>query len=422
MFFIKIIFSTSRMNTTRFNRFIQSSKIDKKLYQEEGIRWCIDKEINHKDGVRGGFICDEMGLGKTIMMLAVIVVNLIPRTLIVLPNALIEQWTNEIRNKLGHNAIIYHGDKKKSISLEQLNKSFLVITTYGTIATDTDLHKIVWSRVIFDEAHNIKNKNTKRFSYAFRLNAKICWLVTGTPLQNSLFDFRSLASLLRINNKEDEYICKHFVLKRTKKEVGLELKPIVTSREIIPFASKEKKILEKMDYSSALVRFLRERQLCIFPPMIKYSNVGSSKMDYVVKKIVENNNNGKLIFCHFRKEMDELKNRLEMFGINKIHIYDGRINMNQRNKILKEKNNVLILQIKTCCEGLNLQEHYSEIYFVSPHWNPSVEQQAIARCHRYGQQKEVQVYRFYMDGSVEQYILGIQEKKNMIVNKLFESI
>jgi SNF2 family DNA or RNA helicase len=71
---------------------------------------------------------------------------------------------------------------------------------------------------------------------------------------------------------------------------------------------------------------------------------------------------------------------------------------------------------------LNLQEHYSEIYFVSPHWNPSVEQQAIARCHRYGQQKEVQVYRFYMDGSVEQYILGIQEKKNMIVNKLFESI
>ena len=154
--------------------------------------------------------------------------------------------------------------------------------------------------------------------------------------------------------------------------------------------------------------------------MIKYSNVGSSKMDYVVKKIVENNNNnGKLIFCHFRKEMDELKYRLEMFGINKIHIYDGRITINQRNNILKEKNNVLILQIKTCCEGLNLQEHYSEIYFVSPHWNPSVEQQAIARCHRYGQQKEVQVYRFYMDGSIEQYILAIQEKKNLIVESLF---
>jgi SNF2 family DNA or RNA helicase len=408
------------MNVTRFNRFLKFSKVDKKSYQEEGIKWCVDKEINHKDGVRGGFICDEMGLGKTIMMLAVIIVNMIPRTLIVLPNALMEQWKNEIRNKLGHNALIYHGDKKKSISLEQLNKSFIVITTYGTVATDSDLHKVIWSRVIFDEAHNIKNKNTKRFSYALRLNTRICWLVTGTPLQNSLSDFRSLASLLRINNKKDEYICKHFVLKRTKKEVGLELNPIVTFRQVIPFASKEKNVLNKMNYTSALVRFLRERQLCIFPPMIQYSNVGSSKMDCVVRKIVENNNNnGKLIFCHFRQEMDELKNRLEMIGMEKIHIYDGRVNMNQRNEILKNKNNVLILQIKTCCEGLNLQEHYSEIYFVSPHWNPSVEQQAIARCHRYGQQKDVQVYRFYMDDSIEQYILAIQEKKNLIVESLF---
>ena len=361
-----------------------------------------------------------MGLGKTIMMLAVIVVNMVPRTLIVLPNALMEQWKNEIRNKLGHSAIIYHGNKKKSISLKQLNTSLIVITTYGTLSTDTDLHKVRWSRVIFDEAHNIKNKNTKRFSSCFQLKTSICWLVTGTPLQNSLTDFRSLATLLHMNHKENEYICKHYVLKRTKKDVGLELKPIVTSNVVIPFAPKEKDVLNKMNYTSALVRFLRERQLCIFPPMIKYSNVGSSKMDVVVRKIVENNNNnGKLVFCHFRREMDELKERLEMFGIEKIHIYYGRVNMNQRNNILKEKNNVLILQIKTCCEGLNLQEHYSEIYFVSPHWNPSVEQQAIARCHRYGQQKEVQVYRFYIEKSIEQYILAIQEKKNLIVESLF---
>jgi len=408
------------MNTTRFNRFIEFSKIDKKSYQEEGIRWCIEKEIKHTDGVRGGFICDEMGLGKTIMMLAVIVVNFIPRTLIVLPNALMDQWKKEIHNKLGHSAIIYHGENKKSISLEQLNKSIIVITTYGTLATESNLHNVKWSRVIFDEAHNIKNKNTKRFSYAFRLKTKICWLVTGTPLQNSLSDFRSLATLLRIHNKENDYICDHFVLKRTKKQVGLDLKPIVSSQQVIPFASPEKKILNKINDTSVLVRFLRERQLCIFPPLIKSQYLTSSKMDCVVKKIIDNNNNnGKLVFCHFRQEMDELKRRLEMCGMDKIHIYDGRINMNQRNNILKEKNNVLILQIKTCCEGLNLQEHYSEIYFVSPHWNPSVESQAIARCHRYGQQKDVHVYRFYMEDSIEQYILGIQKKKKLIVDSLF---
>ena len=124
-----MFFSTSRMNTTRFNRFIQSSKIDKKLYQEEGIRWCVDKEINHKDGVRGGFICDEMGLGKTIMMLAVIVVNMIPRTLIVLPNALIEQWNNELKefeleyNKWFDKYSLYNDDIKSNNTLNPKKKN-----------------------------------------------------------------------------------------------------------------------------------------------------------------------------------------------------------------------------------------------------------------------------------------------------------
>ena len=54
------------------------------------------------------------------------------------------------------------------------------------------------------------------------------------------------------------------------------------------------------------------------------------------------------------------------------------------------------MQIQTGCEGLNLQQNYSEIYFVSPHWNPAVEDQAIARCHRIGQVKPVFVHRFEM--------------------------
>ena len=56
------------------------------------------------------------------------------------------------------------------------------------------------------------------------------------------------------------------------------------------------------------------------------------------------------------------------------------------------------MQIQTGCEGLNLQENYSEIYFVSPHWNPAIEDQAIARCHRIGQLKQVYVFRFKMEG------------------------
>jgi SNF2 family DNA or RNA helicase len=64
---------------------------------------------------------------------------------------------------------------------------------------------------------------------------------------------------------------------------------------------------------------------------------------------------------------------------------------------LNTPHDVLILQIQTGCEGLNLQENYSEVYFVAPHWNPAIEDQAVARCHRLGQKKQVHVFRFKME-------------------------
>jgi len=82
---------------------------------------------------------------------------------------------------------------------------------------------------------------------------------------------------------------------------------------------------------------------------------------------------------------------------------------------------VMIVQIQTACEGLNMQ-HFQEIYFTSPHWNPAVEDQAVARAHRIGQDKPVDVYRFVMNGfgrrsiSFEQYCLKIQERKREIMN------
>ena len=83
---------------------------------------------------------------------------------------------------------------------------------------------------------------------------------------------------------------------------------------------------------------------------------------------------------------------LEGGGMN-VKTFDGRVPASQRNEILTGNCDCLILQIKTGCEGLNLQQ-FSEIYFVSPHWNPAVEDQAVARCHRMGQESNVEVFRF----------------------------
>lgn len=80
------------------------------------------------------------------------------------------------------------------------------------------------------------------------------------------------------------------------------------------------------------------------------------------------------------------------------------------------KTPILILQIRSGCEGLNLQNEFSDVYFVSPNWNPTLEDQAIARCHRIGQQKKVFVYRFYMDSllSNSEKIAENQNKKNIV--------
>jgi SNF2 family DNA or RNA helicase len=156
----------------------------------------------------------------------------------------------------------------------------------------------------------------------------------------------------------------------------------------------------------------------------------SSKIDSVVDSIMQraNNGNGKLLFCHFKEEMNEIAVRLRAGGVN-VGILDGKITKNARHKLLSEKKDVLILQIQTGCEGVNLQDNYSEIYFVSPHWNPYVEDQAIARCHRIGQKKPVFVWRFEMTNfdscsvekktkNLEEYVVDVQNGKRIIVNNL----
>ena len=119
-----------------------------------------------------------------------------------------------------------------------------------------------------------------------------------------------------------------------------------------------------------------------------------------------------------------------MGGMTKIATFDGRTSHGKRSEILTSKNDVLILQIQTGCEGLNLQEFFSEVYFVSPHWNPAVEDQAIARCHRIGQQVDVEVFKFEMDGfglncdtlldsaTLDKYVNCVQNVKRDIANSV----
>lgn len=217
---------------------------------------------------------------------------------------------------------------------------------------------------------------------------------------------------------------------------------------------------------SVLPIFMLMRQSCILPTLA-YSSLErraiindmsidgfdspptNSKMSAVVNKIVENKNTrkGKLVFCLFMKEMDHLVSELKIKGFNPITINGGSTEKQRRAAlqcgpsesewtILAPKlpthighiintflvPNVLIAQIQTSCEGLNLQ-HFSEIYFTTPHWNPAVENQAVARCHRIGQVKPVDVYKFVTvfdkkedndSISLDQYCIEVQNMKKKI--------
>ena len=146
-----------------------------------------------------------------------------------------------------------------------------------------------------------------------------------------------------------------------------------------------------------------------------------SKMNKVCNDLKQNKNTNKskILFCSFRKEIDYLYDQTTSMGYT-VAIIDGRTSNDQRKSILESGSiyDILILQISSCSEGLNLQS-YSEIYITSPNWNPAMEDQAVARCHRLGQKENVNVYRYIMENfdeegtqiSLDSYIERIQSNK-----------
>lgn len=458
---------------TTFKAWCDAKCLDVKPHQVCGKNWCLDKE--HKDG--GGILADEMGLGKTIVMCSLMRLNFQERNLIVVPRALLKQWKIILGKLMGYQCngiFVFHGKSLASWDSEEISEWNVVLTTYGMISTrkkvgyKSPLWGVDWGRVIYDEAHNMRDMKGNVFNGAIKIKSKIKWMVTGTPIQNRLQDISSLALLLgeRIRGNEHlkEFI-RNRVLRRTKKELCIEMPEIETCIVDVSFKSEEEELMSKaihsrcgftkvtltnvdkvitmMEGPNPLVMYIRSRQMCVYPKLvvdnleqIKQNDEmledcdfdtfqSRSKIDAVVEKIKnEKKEEKKIIFCHYRKEIDCFKEILERHGFS-VCVLDGRTKRGEFDKICNSTDyDVLLGQIKTVSEGLNLQQ-YSQVYFTSPHWNPAMEDQCVARCHRIGQKKDVKVFKFIIkwteeegDVTLDEYANMVQEKKREYMNMI----
>lgn len=532
----------------RFDKWVEEAKLRSLSYQREGVEWMLRKELGfdkvplyndyvlpfdkglkpEDNAFHTAIMADDMGLGKTIQFIGLMLSNFKKKTLIVLPNALLEQWNAEIYRLLGHKVYMYHGVKntftKKTIEgeekrkhykdvCERVKKSYIVITTYGTLTcsyrtTYNILGSVKWDRVVFDEAHYLRNPYSKVSMAAKTLHSSFKWMITGTPIQNHMKDLLSLLEVggYNIASPRDiermQIVLSKFMLRRTKESVGIHLPRVRHHKVVVPWKNKRekelslcfhridlmrcikedlemqeedpcdtvenntpdrvnKKIPTCMDYFVSelcpliIGRFIRMKQMCCVPSSMssnieKYNKehkelskeikeelelsiMSHSKMDAVLSVIEERKENGrpKIIFAYFRDEIEMLERRVKNeLGLT-CGVIDGRTTKTKRDVVLEELYDVLILQIRSCCEGLNLQK-YKEIYFTSIHWNPSVEEQAIARAHRIGQEEEVDIFQFIMENlespsvnddggkylTMDMYCDNVQERKRELIREV----
>jgi len=439
-------------------------------YQKAGYNWF---QFLKKYGF-GGCLADDMGLGKTVQTLALLQKEKeshgdeagLPTSLIIMPTSLIYNWLSEAGRFAPGLQILNYTGTNRSRDASEFSGYDVVISTYGVARIDeavlSDFH---FHYIILDESQNIKNVSSKSFKAINVLRARHRLILSGTPVENSVsdlwpqmafvnpgllgsFSFFTKEFVIPIEKKKDEdaakrlqALIKPFVLRRTKAQVASEL-PEKSEKvfycDMTPEqAEKYERI--KAEYRNLMLEQLEDgtfrrsgiqvlqglsklRQLANHPGMIDSEYEGSSgKFENVIRTLetVLLRGHKVLIFSQFVRQMRIYADYFQKNHIQYAYLDGATQNRQEVVERFRTQDDVhvFLISIKAGGVGLNLTEA-DYVFILDPWWNPAVEQQAVDRAHRIGQKQHVFIYKFITKDSVEEKILALQKRKQMIAENL----
>lgn len=439
-------------------------------YQRLGVAWLW---FLRKQEL-GGILADEMGLGKTLQAIGLLLAAAGEKqggraNLVVAPASLLENWRRELaRFAPSLRVFVHHGEQRLS-GVDAFSAHDLVITSYGTLVRDRDLFSSgEFSVLVADEAQHIKNRRSLNAQALRQLPAKARFLLTGTPLENSLDDLRSLFDFLMpgyltpapagLRGEEkswyDERLLARtapYILRRTKSAVAKELPPKIENvtwcemspeqsslyRQMQESSERELLDLETGGASEARLRFamltqlLRLRQICCDPRLVAKGTAPgkvapSAKLALLRELLDEAIDDGHrvLVFSQFSSMLGLIREELQEAGLESCYL-DGSMNAKARQAEVDRFQGsaqvpVFLLSLKAGGVGLNLTGADTVVHF-DPWWNPAAEAQASDRAHRIGQTRTVTSYKLICSGTVEEKVLALQSEKRALLADVFEA-
>lgn len=428
-------------------------------YQKYGYQWM--KTLGTYGF--GGILADDMGLGKTLQSIAYMLsergASQEP-ALIVAPASLIYNWNNELKRFAPElKAIVVAGSKQERDDvLETAGTDVdVIITSYPLLRRDLEWYaKRSFRILIMDEAQAFKNHATQTAQAVKELRAGQRFALTGTPVENSLdelwsiFDavfpdlFASKKSFQNLSREQVARKARPFMLRRLKSEVLKELPEKIETLQPSELSADQKKLyaayllqlqketkvqLESEGFQKSRMKILsgltRLRQLCCHPALFVENFKGESgKLDQLLELVEECRSGGKrmLIFSQFTSMLQIIRGELDALGVSSFYL-DGSTPSAERVELCRRFNegeqDVFLISLKAGGTGLNLTGADTVVLF-DLWWNPAVEQQAADRAHRIGQKNVVQVIRLVAQGTIEEKMYELQQRKKDLINEVVQ--